>query len=194
MFLYLLALPAIAAPPADAKVTATENDCTFYALPKNKEGVSGVHVHCEWPELTVVRLDELLRVWGDQDDYFGTVAVSEEISKSGEVARVYQKHVVAGISDREVTLDMTREAIDKGYRYRFTKSEKQEDPRESGTVNTEVDDGAWTVVALPRGGVTVYYDLLYDPGGWVPGFVIRWFQTSGIITILGELRTRGNAG
>jgi len=193
MFLYLLALPAIAAPPAGAKVTATENDCTFYALPKDKAGVNGVHVHCEWPELTVVRLDALLKVWGDQDEYFETVAISDELSKEGETTRVYQKHVVAGISDREVTLDMTRETIDSGYRYHFTKSAKQEAARESGTVNTETDDGAWTVVALPRGGVRVNYDLRYDPGGWVPGFVIRWFQTSGMITIMGELRARGNA-
>ena len=194
MFLYLLALPAIAAPPSNAKVTATENDCTFYALPKNKAGINGVHVHCEWSELTVVSLDALLKVWENHDDYFGTVSVSEEMTREGEVARVYQKHVVAGISDREVTLDMTREVIDKGYRYRFTKSAEQEAPRESGTVNTLMDDGAWTIVALPRGGVSVDYDLLYDPGGWVPAFIIRWFQTNGMIAIMGELRTRGNAG
>ena len=49
------------------------------------------------------------------------------------------------------------------------------------------------MVALPRGGVKVHYDLLYEPGGWVPGFVVRWFQTAGIVTLVGELRAQATA-
>jgi len=195
MFLFLLSLPALGGNvPPGSKMTATENDCTFYALPKNNDGIFGVHVHCEWPEITVVTLDSLLKVWEDHDDYFDTVAISEVLSKNGEITRVHQRHVVSGISDREVTLNMWREVIDKGYRYVFQNAEKQEEKRKSGSVLVPRDDGVWTVVALPRGGVGVDYDLLYDPGGWVPGFVIRWFQTGGMIKIMGELRTRANAG
>ena len=51
------------------------------------------------------------------------------------------------------------------------------------------DDGGWTVIPDPRGGVRVEYDLLYDPGGSVPGFVVRWFQGSGFVQLVGEMRT-----
>ena len=33
------------------------------------------------------------------------------------------------------------------------------------------------------------YELRYDPGGSVPGFVVRWFQGSGVRTLVGELRS-----
>ena len=193
MLISLLAT-ALAAVPPNAHITATENDCTFYALPANANGVEAIHVDCEWPELTVVTLDALLKKWGDHSKYFSAVAQAEVLGTDGEISRVHQRHVASGISDREITLDMWREVIDKGYRYAWKKSGAQAPMWDDGNVACPTDDGAWTVVALPRGGVKVNYDLLYEPGGWVPGFVVRWFQTSGIVTLVSELRTRANAG
>jgi len=192
--LTLLLATALAAVPPNARLTASENDCTFYALPANANGVEAVHVDCEWPELTVVTLDALLKKWEAHASYFSAVAKAETLETKGEVSRVHQRHVASGISDREVTLDMWRETVEKGYRYAWKNSGSQEPLWDKSSVACPQDEGAWTVVALPRGGVRINYDLLYEPGGWVPGFVVRWFQTSGIVTMLDELRTRANAG
>ncbi len=193
MLTTILATAALAAVPAGARQTASENDCTFYALPANSNGVEAIHVECEWPEVTVVTLDNLLHKWANHQNYFSAVGRAQVLETKGDVSRVHQRHVAAGISDREITLDMWRETVDKGYRYAWKGSANQHTKWEEGNVSCPVDEGAWTVVALPRGGVKVNYDLLYDPGGWVPGFVVRSFQTGGIVTMLAELRAQTTA-
>jgi hypothetical protein len=59
-----------------------------------------------------------------------------------------------------------------------------------GNVSPAQDSGKWEL--SPEGtGATVIYELHYEPGGSVPGFVVRAFQTSGFVLLTQELHKAG---
>ena len=128
----------------------------------------------------------LLLRWDRHYTYYTTVAKSDILGKQGDKTRVRQVHEAAGISDRDVVLLMWKTAAKGGQRYQWT-IDSDQTGRGDG-VKPAQDDGGWTVIPDPRGGVRVEYDLLYAPGGSVPGFVVRWFQGSGFVDLVGEMR------
>ncbi len=182
-----LLLPLHAAPPAGFQQTDQEHGCTFYKGPKDANGNESLMADCYWPEISAERMDQLLMPWGEHNKYFSSVSVSEVVSPKGDKSRVRQVHQASGISDREVMLVMWRAPAKGGQRYQWTKDTDQSG-RTGDMVMPDQDDGGWTVIPDDRGGVRVEYDLLYDPGGSVPGFVVRWFQGSGFVQIVGEMR------
>jgi hypothetical protein len=96
-----------------------------------------------------------------------------------------QVHVATGMSDRGATVHYTTEAIAGGTRYawRLAASQKATD-----LVPCKLDTGLWEVTANANGTAHVVYELRYDPGGSVPGFLVRWFQGPGTKTLVGELK------
>ncbi len=181
-------LPVVhAGPPAGFKQIDQENGCTFYKGPKDGDGNETLFADCYWQEVSVEKMDALLNRWDRHDTYFSTVAVSDIAGKVGDKTLVRQVHEAAGISDREVMLLMWRSEAKGGQRYQWIPAPDQTG-RQGAGVLPDNDTGGWTVIPDARGGVRVEYNLLYDPGGSVPGFVVRWFQGSGFIQIVGEMR------
>ncbi len=184
-------LPALtsvyAAPPVGFKQTDDGNGCTFYKGPKDADGNETLFADCYWPDVEAERIKGLLARWDHHDRYFSTVTTSDIVGKVGDKVLVRQVHEASGISDRECMLVMWRTEADGAYRYQWTMAPDQSG-REDVGVLPEADTGAWTVIPDSRGGVKVTYELLYDPGGSVPGFVVRWFQGSGFIDLVGEMR------
>ncbi len=163
---------------------AEENGCVFY-LGDRQGAYAPVRAECVWP-IAPEKLQKLLAAEGAHDDYFTSVAESTVIGPTSGGNLVYQRHQASGISDREIMLVMGTETIPGGTRYTWTRAQDQS--KVTGEhVPCVVDTGKWEVSAEGTGS-RVVYELMYDPGGSVPSFLVRWFQGSGTRTLVGELR------
>lgn len=164
--------------------TARENGCVFFL--GDREGtVQPVRAECDWP-IAADKLQALVGKSADHDLYFSAVEEAELLGPGPNGTELYyQRHVAGGISDRDVVLAFSKEAIPGGWRYAWTKAADQS--KRKGQVEAVTDTGKWEVTATP-GGSHVVYELRYDAGGSVPSFVVRWFQGSGIRTLVGEMR------
>jgi hypothetical protein len=188
IFAMLLAQTAFADAPPGAKVAAAGHDCVFYVGPKADIGYNHVNVECYWPEITVAQADPILSDFGTHDRIFGAVTVSDVLGQEGEYTRVYQVHVAKGIKPRQAILKFKRETVPGGYKYAWVMDETQPEPK-AGHVMSAYDDGHFIVTNNPSGGVKVEYHLLYSPSGRIPKFVVNWFQTDGVMTVMLDLRT-----
>jgi hypothetical protein len=131
-------------------------------------------------------LHRLVAATADHDRYFSAVEVCDVIGTSGGQELAVQVHVASGISDREVVLLFGKEPIASGMRYTWTMAPDQSSARR-GMVAVGMDTGMWEITSTPA-GAHVVYELRYDAGGSVPGFLVRWFQGSGLRALVGELR------
>ncbi len=181
----MLSLLLVSAALAGWTETARDHDCTFYKGVE-QSGVVPLRAECIWP-VEPAELQGLISRIDDHNLYFSSVSLSRVVSLNEGVSNVYQVHVATGISDREAMLLYTDEAIEGGRRYSW-----RVNPDQSGITGERVrlaeDLGKWEISEHPGGGSQVVYELRYDPGGSVPGFVVRWFQGSGVRTLVGELR------
>lgn len=162
-----------------------ENGCTFYKGTM-KEDVLPVRAVCDWP-IDAQVIHKLLAKSGDHDRYFSAVAISDVVSTTNGRDRVRQVHQAAGVSDREVMIEMYNEPINGGKRYVWKRTADQ-----SGLSGKQVaiveNVGFWEVTGDAQ-RTHVVYELEYNAGGWVPGFMVRWFQGSGMHTLLRDLRS-----
>jgi len=72
-------------------------------------------------------------------------------------------------------------------RYAWTTAGEEALTPAPGNVRCARSDGYWQAAATPAGGVHVVHHLEYDPGGYVPGFMVRAFQVGGLETNLTEV-------
>jgi hypothetical protein len=162
-----------------------ENGCTFYKG-ATQENILPVRAVCDWP-IDAAVVHKLLAKSGDHNLYFSAIAVSDVLSTVDGHDRVRQVHQAAGVSDREVMIDMYNEAITGGTRYVWKRTDDQ-----SGLSGDQVaiaqNFGFWEVTGDTQ-KTHLEYELRYLAGGWVPGFMVRWFQGAGMHTLLGELRS-----
>lgn len=189
--IHLLLIATALAAPANYKKTKEAEGCTLYLAPAIGTDVP-MYAECTWPEVKFEKIDALLSKWDAHDDYFGSVEVSETVRVDGDRTLSRQVHVSSGIANREVLLWMKKEPVaNGGFKYSWTKAS---DPLKltDGYVEAAKDDGHWEVTPNPAGGVDVKYWLVYDPGGSVPGFLVRMFQTGGLHQIVTDMRTWAN--
>lgn len=179
--LLLLTAPAFA---GWTKLAET-NGCVFYKGPTDAEGVQSVRAECDW-DVAPGKLQGLLARHADHDLYFSSVSHCDVLERKGNVDRAWQRHEAAGISAREVVVDMWSEPIPGGVRFNWKKSANQQGLTGDGVEVTK-DTGKWEVTEGKNGGSHVVYELAYGPGGMVPSFVVRWFQGAGTQTLVGEL-------
>lgn len=183
----LLVSAALAA-PAGWNVTDAKADggaCELALGPAGKDGVVPMRAECVWPDVTLAKFMAAQAAWDHHDDYFTTV-VESTTKTPGDKALVYQKHRSRGISDREVMLHMWHETTDGFERYAWDTATAEPLTLVDGNVRCGKSEGYWQ--AKTEGtGVRVVHLLSYDPGGSVPGFLVRWFQTSGLAVNVSEL-------
>ncbi|MEZ4238491.1 MAG: hypothetical protein R3F59_20530 [Myxococcota bacterium] len=185
--LALSAAVAAAAPPGFTE-TKTTDHCTLFLGPALSNGVVPMRAECRFPSADLQKLLAAFSNYDDHDVPFATVKASDVVRTEGDVAYVKQVHAVKGVSDREGVLKMTKTAIPGGARFAWT-LDTAAGPPSDGRVAIGFDDGFWELTADPAGGVHAVHQLSYDPGGKVPGFLVRWFQTSGLAAIVGEMET-----
>jgi hypothetical protein len=182
----MLSLLLVTAALAGWTETNVSNDCHFFK--GDAEGaIVPLRAECDWP-IAPTKLMGLLDKIDDHDLYFSSVADSRVVATNGGEHNVYQVHQATGIADREAMLIYTDGDIPGGHRYAW-----RVNPDQTGITGEKVrlamDTGKWEITAGQGGGAHVVYELRYDAGGSVPGFVVRWFQGSGVRALVGELRT-----
>ncbi len=186
--LLLVILSTAFAPPPGYTVTEEDVDgCTLFLGAEDGEGVRPMRAECLWPDVTLETFKARMADWAGHAGIFTTVAESEVLREEGGRALVRQRHTTRGISDREVLLWMKHETVEGYDRYGWTRATDEPLNPASGHVACQRSDGYWQGRA-EGGGVRVVYELAYDPGGSVPGFIVRWFQTSGLETTVREAR------
>lgn len=188
MITILLVTAALAAPEG-YKVSKEGDGCKYYTGPVTADGIVPIRAECHWPDIKLEVADKVLTNWNEHDNVFGTVDVSETVRQDGARALVHQTHVTKGISPRDVMMWGTKTPINGGFKYAWNKADGEPLTLPDGHVATAHHEGFWQVTPAADGGVDVVHELIYDPGGSVPGFLIRWFQTSGLIGTVTDLHT-----
>jgi hypothetical protein len=185
---YLLFLPILLLLPTEANAlwTKTEhvNDCTFYKGEQQGELVPTRAV-CEWP-IAPEKLQALIEPADLFDEILSGVSISKLVPSPSEVTRVLQVYSYPGMTDRAGIIDYRMTLIPSGKRYDFQKAENQSSLSKK-YVEVEKNTGFWEVTASQEGSLLIFENL-YAPGGYVPSFLIRWFQGAGIRGVLEELR------
>jgi hypothetical protein len=166
--------------------TDRDNGCVFFkATATEASGAQPVRAECDWP-VPPKTLHHMLGKIADHDLYFSNISKCEPVS--GHPTWTWQLHETAGISPREVVLEMGEEDIAGGKRFTWTKAGDQSTNSGAG-VEIALNTGMWEITDNGSGGAKVVYELRYLPGGKVPGFMVRWFQGAGMQSFIGELRT-----
>lgn len=187
MNLFLILSIALAAPEGYKK-TKEDNGCSLFLGPKQDDGVVPMRAECYWPEASLPTFNAQLDNCQDHDDIWSTVSQSDLLRTEADGSTVCkQTHSASGISDRELIVIVRHTAFQGGDRYTI---DKVSDPFEvqKGNVEAVRNEGVWTALPDTSGGLRVTYELAYDPGGKVPGFIVRWFQVSGLNDIVKEMR------
>ena len=185
----LLFTVAVAAPPGYERSKSGVEGCNLFLGPADANGTVPMLAECEWPDVTVEAFAKSFDDWEHHDEIFSTVADSKVLRVDGARSLLHQRHQSSGISDREAKLWATRAPVDGGgFRYSWTLAKDEALTPASGNVAAAFDDGHWIVRPRAAGGVTAEHKLVYDPGGRVPGFLVRWFQTSGLAATVTEAR------
>lgn len=166
-------------------VSHQDPTCTYYQGEVEQSGAIPVRVECEW----AVDAAQAARVLSEQaghDEIFRAVSESTVLSDDGRKRRVYQVQHAAGVTDRHVILEYTKEQLVNGWRFQWRKADDQSELRGDG-VEVEVTEGEW-VVTETETGMRLEYELRYLPGGKVPVFLVGWFQGMGTRQVIGDLR------
>lgn len=182
----LLVSAALAAPAGYSVTVADHEGCQIANGPAMKDGVVPIHAECWWPDVSLDKFKSVMSDWHGHAAVF-TVIVESEVRRPGDRALVYQLQRSKGISDREILMWMWHENAGGADRYAWTTAAEEPLTVKDGNVRVARSDGYWQAKADPRGGVLVTHHLEYNPGGSVPGFLVRWFQTSGMETNLSEV-------
>ena len=178
---------AHAAPAGYVQTDTTSDGCAVYTGPKNAQDVTPLLAECVWTDVTMAQVESFGKL-DQHDEIFSAIAASDVLRTEGGVSYVHQVHVAKGISERECVLKMTRADEGGGVKFGWT-LDPAGGPVADGRVPVGFDDGYWWFVPNAGGGVKVTYSLAYGPGGSVPSFLVRWFQGSGFVAALPELRS-----
>jgi len=185
--MFLLLSAALAAPAGYKVTVANQDGCELALGPTASDGVQPIHATCRWPEASLDRFKSVMGNWAAHATVFGVI-VKSEVREPGARALVWQLQRSKGISDREVLLWMWHENVGGADRYAWTTAKERPLSPAEGNVAVARSDGYWQAKADPAGGIVVEHHLEYGPGGSVPGFLVHWFQTSGVQTNLAEVR------
>ena len=185
-------LTAALAAPSNYEKTKSAYGCTAYVGPEAPSGIGPVQVECHWPEQDVEEIDKLLGDVGIHDDIFTLITESTVKSEEDGVVACKQVHNSPPLDKRELVQLMGRDEKDGVITHWWKKAPSQPAVAD-GHVLPDTNDGQWILQEHPKGGVSLIYQLNYAPGGSVPSFVIRAFQSSGVLDFLGDLRAYATA-
>ena len=164
--------------------TARENNCIFYQG-KSNDGITPIRAVCNW-KIPVQRLDTLLAKTDHYDDYFSGLAHCEAIKGPSGISRVLQIHEYSGLSPRAAYIDYRTQKIPNGTRYTYQKATDQTQ-LEKKYIEINTHTGHWDVMGNNQKS-TLIFESRYSAGGFVPNFLIRWFQGAGTRKVLSELK------
>jgi hypothetical protein len=186
----ILPLAAMAAPPAeqDSSYTFIEEShgCRFYSRPQTEKGAVPVYATCTWTG-QAAHFDRFLLDLDGQKERYQSLSSLEVIWERGGSMAIHQVHTHSLISPREGLIVFTREVSEGRFVHRYSLAPEQPEPSD-GHVTIEVHEGHWSFQESTEGVLEVEYQAAYLPGGSVPPFLVRSFQTGEIVGSVGEVR------
>lgn len=183
MLIFLLAIPLASAAWVPA---STAGGCNFYKGDA-AGAVTPMRAECDWP----IAAEAIVRALDDADELeavFSTIDQSRVLGPDpGGGKQVYQSYKVTAVFQREVVLSMASIDIPGGRRFTWKKASNQS--ALTGQ-RTEIESMAnlWEVTGTST-GCHLVFEVSYAPGASVPGFVLDWFQGTGVQQQLGDLRS-----
>lgn len=182
----VLTLAALASAFEPVDEVASYRGCTIRIGAPIASGVQPLRAECHWADVTAASVAEVL----SHPDGFGRFIVSlkeERMVSSDAAGSVVWQHVEPGwgLAPREDRIVVQNTALQDGHvRWQL---DPLPFPTPAGVVLMPRNEGEWRVTAAADGGVDVVHELLLDPGGSVPTWVVNWFQTYGMSDALKRL-------
>jgi hypothetical protein len=171
--------------------TGEAHGCVVESREATATSKSAMRGTCTWPEVRPEKLVAMLGQFDRYEEFISPIADARIERIDENRALVYQRHEYFGIADREMLLWMTAVPREGGTSFEWTTASEQPLALDSGSVRTIRNEGRWTVSTLPSGGARVVHEISLDPGGSIPGWVVRLARSRGFARILGEVRQHG---
>lgn len=139
---------------------------------------------------------EVLAVINDVDSscaWAGRCVVARVLRRKDRQTWLYSRRSAPWpISDRDFELRATSAALDRGKRLRveFRQVRRARTPAVDGVVRMPLMRGHYELRAAAGGGTDVELQIQADPGGWIPGWIVRWTAKKGPFASLSGLRKR----
>ena len=173
-----------------------ERGCVRYKGERRGDTIP-IRAVCIWP-LSPQALRAVLSRPEHYDRCFSRVEKSDRVdersrqytsslSSSSPLIRIYQVHDASPASDRALYLDYRITSRDRAWRISFHKTPESESAPITKYIEVKRNEGYWQVEPHLR-GAKLTLESLYDPGGAVPSFMVRWFLSGGVQKTLDELR------
>jgi hypothetical protein len=182
MWAFIYSISAL--PPNYTLVEQNEN-CRYYAGPVRESGSLPIRAECHWKEISLQKLDSFLGDYEGQTETYSNVTETKVVRREKERTWVYQIHKDRRMSPREGLIMYERTQIENRIIHRWRLSDTQPTPKENH-LPIEEHQGEWVLETHPMGGVNIKYESSYLPGGSIPAWLVRQFQTSEVIKILEE--------
>lgn len=180
----LLFAAAFAAPAGFTSVKSADGCTLFKGV--EEAGVTPMRAECHWADVEPGALTAKLSDYEGYDELIFAITTSAVIGERDGAKLVHQVQETRGIAPREVVIAMRTEATDGTTRVSWKTAEAKLELVD-GHVLSPRNDGAWEVSAHPDGGARVIHEIAYDPGGSVPGWVVKWFQVGGMLQVMEEV-------
>jgi len=189
-------MPLLATPPGFGLLRQAE-DCTLTIGPVAEQGARPVHAACSWPEAHLDAIRSMILDYEAYPQLIPLVERSEIVRRDGDRVLVHQVYKVPLLARREAMLWMhATEPPDGGVRVDWSVADGEVWTPAQGHVRVSENRGFWEVAPRPGGGVAVVHQIAYDPGVHLPDWLISHFRTSGLASVMSDLRERatGAAG
>jgi hypothetical protein len=184
---------AVAAQDSGWKAVSEVDGCVLESGVAGADRVVPMRARCRWSDVDAAKLGARL---ADLDGFGALIAPIEAeriVRTDGDRTLVHQVMGAPAISDREVLMWMTVTTRPGCSRTSWTTASEEALAVAEGRVRAPRNDGAWDVCADPAGGASVVHEIAYDPGGSVPAWVVRRFQTGGLADVMVAVRAAARA-
>ena len=98
---------------------------------------------------------------------------------------IHQIHKDRRMTPREAMIIYQKEQKENRIIHKWKLSDIQPAPQQDHLLIKE-HQGQWEIKEHPSGGVQCHYESTYLPGGSIPAWLVRQFQTSEIIRMIEE--------
>jgi ribosome-associated toxin RatA of RatAB toxin-antitoxin module len=138
------------------------------------------------------RVWEVLRDTKGYSEFMPYVAESRVVGEKGNWRLVYQRLDPPVLDDRDYTVQI--HAIpdpERGvYEQTFEIAPRAGPAPRDGVVRVRLATGRWRIEPTANGSTRIVYQLITDPGGWVPRWFVNLAQKQALPGVIDALRQR----
>jgi hypothetical protein len=185
MMLALFALRAAGADFVEVDRVDSFRGCIIRIGRADATGIQPLRAECHWADAQVEAVRAIIGDWTKYEVLVDSMDDASCVGSDGPRELIWQLVRPGwGLAPREVQVWFTADQLSVAW----TTAKERFDPQ-PGSIRMPRDEGEWRLAHASDGGVDLVQDLLVDPGGSVPRWVVNWFQTFGLSDELKRLHT-----